>query len=254
MSKDGTTLSFEIGRGDNTKTIEIKLAIKTMLNYANVVKGGAKPTAGYSADVWLERGSKTVAAQVNFRGGSPEGGRIVKGGSISGTIAAVGDGGKVITLQTPPKERGGEPTKTDIKIDAKTHITYSNVSLAGEKLTEGYSASVSLVEGSKDTAAAIALMPPKGEVKERLKSLHGPVVGVAKDGKSFTIEVPPAERGQPVEKVTIKITEHTRVIFNSVGLNGARLTQGHSASVTLNEGSQDTAYLVIFTPFEPARR
>ena len=38
--------------------------------------------------------------------------------------------------------------------------------------------------------------------------------------------------------MTITIAANTRVIFNNVGPNGARLTEGHDARITLAEGAK----------------
>ena len=74
----------------------------------------------------------------------------------------------------------------------------------------------------------------------------GKVVGIAKDGKGFTVEVPAGARNEEPKKVNVKITEHTRVVYMNVGLNGAQLTEGHRVQVTLDEGSADAAAYVVF--------
>ncbi len=255
LSKDGTTLTLEIGRGESGKTVEVKLTVGTVLTYSGVVQGGTRPTVGYTADVWLERASKTDAAAINFRAGgrAAESGRGTGQAAINGTLVAIGNDGKLLTVQKPAQERGGQAERVEIKITDKTRITYNNITADGAKLTEGSTVHVLLVEGSSDTAASVTVTPQKGKVKERFQTVRGQVVSVGKDGKSFTIELP-RERAQPAEQVTIKIMEHTRVLFNGVGSGGARLTPGHSASVTLDEGSRNAAFLVVFAPVEPGRR
>jgi RNA polymerase sigma factor (sigma-70 family) len=254
VSKDGSTLTFETMRRDeNARTTEIKLTIKTMLTYSNIAKGGTKPTVGYAADVWLERGSKTDAVEIRFHATDGlDRGRGVPQGTLSSRQFTLSQDGKVITMELPPQERGGEGSKVDIKIDDKTRLLYHNVAPGGDQPSEGYIATVLLAEGSKDTAAAISFLAPH---KDRLRTLRGQVMGVGKDGKSFTIEIPPTERGQAPEQVTIKITEHTRVVYNGVGLNGARLTEGYSVLVSLDEGSKDAAFHAVFgPPAESGRR
>jgi RNA polymerase sigma factor (sigma-70 family) len=250
VSKDGATLSIETGRrGGSGKTVEVKLTINTVLTYSGVEQGGTKPTVGYTADVWYKRGDNTAAAAIHFHaagnGARPDRGDGQTG--VSGRLTAIANGGKLITVEKPPQERGGQAEQVEIKLTDKTRIFYNNIPPDGAKLTEGSAVRVSLAEGSKDTAAAVTQTPPRGQVKELYKSVHGKVVSVAKDGTSVTLEGPP-QRAQPAEQWTIKITNQTRVIYNNVGPNGARLTEGYSATASLDEGSQDTAFLVILGP------
>jgi RNA polymerase sigma factor (sigma-70 family) len=250
ISKDGATLSIETGRkGGSGKTVEVKLTINTVLIYSGVEQGGTKPTVGYTAAVWSKRGSKTAAAAINFHA-PHHGAKLDRGAGqagLSGRLTAIANGGKLITVEKPPQERGGQAEQVEIKLTDKTRIFYNNIPPDGAKLTEGSAVQVSLAEGSKDTAASVTQTPPKGQIKEPYKSVHGKVVSVAKDGKSVTLEGPP-RRAQPAEQWTIKLTKETRVIYNNVGPNGARLTEGYSATASLDEGSPDTAFLLILGP------
>jgi RNA polymerase sigma factor (sigma-70 family) len=69
----------------------------------------------------------------------------------------------------------------------------------------------------------------------------GKIVAIAKDGKSFTIEVPAKNRGEAPSKHTIKLTDKTAIIYISVLENGAKLTEGYHARVKLENGSTDIA-------------
>lgn len=81
----------------------------------------------------------------------------------------------------------------------------------------------------------------------------GKVVAIAKDGKSFTIEVPAqtvmvrAAPRQVFIRTTIKITEKTAITYNNVPENGAKLTEGYHAGVQLEKGSNDVALAVRFS-------
>src|SRR5262249_26840205 len=160
ISKDGATLTFKsVRRSADANTTEIKLTIDTVLTYSNIVKGGTKPTVGYTADVWLKRGSKTNAAAISFRGNAgltrerSEGLRV-----ITNRRVAISEDGKRITLDIPPLERGGEGSKLEVKIDDKTHVTYHNVGPGEDRPGEGYGATVTLPDGAKDVAVAVAFL------------------------------------------------------------------------------------------------
>lgn len=249
VSKDNTNLTFEFPapvRGDAPRTVEVKITIKTILTYSNVPKGGTKPTEGYSAAVWFEKGSKDTAAGISFDGADrADRGRIVQKPDGAGKVVGLSKDGKRITLEIPPvarRDADAVATRVDYKIDDKTQITYQNVGPGGDRPAEGQFARVWLADGSKDTAATILLAEAP---KQRHTILRGLISGVAKDGKSFTIESPPTERGGEAKKVNIAITENTRVVFMGVGLNGARPTDGYRAEVTLEEGSTTDAHQVV---------
>ena len=67
-----------------------------------------------------------------------------------------------------------------------------------------------------------------------------------KDGKSFTIESPPTERGGEPKVNTIKLTGATRIVFMGVPKDGARAEDGYLAEVSLEDGSLTNAVQVIF--------
>ena len=246
VSKDGSTVTLETqtrNRNDAGKTVDVKIVLRTMLTYSNVSSGGAKPTEGQNAAVWFEKNSKDTADTIHFNVAGPgERGRVVPRGDAAGRIVGVSTDAKTITIEIPPANRGDEATKADFKIDAKTKVTYFNIGPNGDRPAEGYFARVTLAEGSKDTVAALDLSDTP---KDRHTILRSKVASVAKDGKSFTIEIPPTERGGEVKVVNVTITEHTRVAYMGVGLNGARPTEGYNAEVWLEEGSMTDAHQVI---------
>jgi RNA polymerase sigma factor (sigma-70 family) len=83
---------------------------------------------------------------------------------------------------------------------------------------------------------------------------NGKVVAIAKDGKSFTLEVPAQARGEEPGKIVIKITDKTAIVYNDVFENGAKLTEGYLAQVKLENGSKDVAEMVNFSGVETSRR
>ncbi len=233
-------------RGENAKIVDVKLVASTHLTFGNISAGGAKITEGYQANVWFAKGSKDTAASVNFSGNQgTDRARPAPRTDPVGKVVGISKDGKSITVEMPPANRGDEPTKVDYKIDAKTEVHYHNVGLDGAKLKEGYFARVLPAGGAKDTAGSLDLFDTP---KDRNNVLRSKVTSVSKDGKSFTVEVPPTERGGEARTVTVKITAETRVAYMGVGLNGAQLTEGYAAEVWLEEGSMTDAVQVLLRP------
>ena len=85
-------------------------------------------------------------------------------------------------------------------------------------------------------------------------AITGKVVAIAKDGKSFTVETPPTERGGEPVKTAVKFGEKVAVTYNGVGANGAAPTEGYQAQVWFEGNSKDTAATVVFNGPENARR
>src|SRR5262249_23763852 len=101
VSADGKRFTLELPskvKGEEAKKIEIKLGDKTAVTYFGVPQGGAKPTEGYPAAVWLEPGSIDSAARVTF--GQKKSGKEV---DISGRVATVSADGKRITIEVGSK-------------------------------------------------------------------------------------------------------------------------------------------------------
>ncbi len=85
-------------------------------------------------------------------------------------------------------------------------------------------------------------------------ALVGKVMSVAKDGKSFTVETPPTERGGEPGKATVKLGEKAALTFNGVGFDRAKPTEGYQAQVWFEANSKDTAATVAFHGPEGAGR
>ena len=96
---------------------------------------------------------------------------------------------------------------------------------------------------SKDSAAKVLYF---GVPKEGGSEAAGKVVGVAKDGKSFTLETAARGRGEEPKSIESKITDKTRIAYLGVGPNGAKPSDGYMAQVQLEEGSKDTAEQIMF--------
>jgi RNA polymerase sigma factor (sigma-70 family) len=170
---------------------------------------------------------------------------------LVGKVAAVAKDGKSFTVETPAAERGGEPTKTEVKFGAKAAVTYNGVGLNGAKPTEGYHAQVWFEANSKDVAATVTF--GAGDGGRRGPDVTGVVVN-GKDNKSVTLEGRPMERGAEPPKQAIPFDDKTVLVFSNVGKDEAKITAGYTASVWLGEDGK-TATKVQFTGTgEPGRR
>jgi RNA polymerase sigma factor (sigma-70 family) len=151
LSADDRTLTIEqpvASPGGEPKKVVLKLGAKSSFVYHNVGPGGAKPTEGQQAQVWLEDGSEDTAAEVALSGVVPE-----RWATLSGKVVGVSGDGATVTLEQPPAVRGGKPTRVEVKLTGQTRIAYSNVGPNGATPAAGYLAVVWLLDGSKNTAA-----------------------------------------------------------------------------------------------------
>lgn len=247
VAKDGKSITLEPRqaprRGEETTKVEVRFNDKTVLAFHGVGKDGAKMTEGLIANVSLEDGSKETAAIVDFYGDAPGRRRDEKGPDITGKVVAAAKDGSAVTLEQPPANRGDEPVKIEIKLNAKTTIGFNNVIIGGASIEAGQQAQIWLADGSKDTAARAGFT---STIPERYTTVTGKVVAVAKDGSSVTLEQPSQERGEDVKRVEVKITVNTRVSFSEVGPNEAKIVEGLVARARMIDGSADTAAQIGF--------
>jgi hypothetical protein len=153
--------------------------------------------------------------------------------SLGGTIVAISADGKTLTLETPAK-KGGTPNRHTVRLTPRTRLEYFGVAPEGKKPTVGYVASVWLAEGGLDAARV--------RLGHKEMVLHGVVVGVASDGKGFTLEM--GKKGGSPVRLEIKLAEGAKLVYQDVKEN--RPTAGYFARVWLRPGSKDTAGGVVF--------
>lgn len=180
------------------------------------------------------------AATARIEAQNPEGEPTITGG-----VVGVSPDGKTVTVQVPPKERGGEAQRVAIRLSDQTDITYFGVRPNGAKPTQGYAAKVWLQAGSADAAAKVWFSfseTPRG-------GYRGQVVNVAADGKTFTLEMT-LGRGPDAEKKRLecKLTDQTQVRYHYVPKDAAKPTAGYGAEVWLDDSSRENrAARVEFT-------
>jgi RNA polymerase sigma factor (sigma-70 family) len=231
---------------DKAKTVEVKIGDRTKVVYQGIGLGGAAPTKGYRAVVRRE-GSKDVAEQVIFHGMADP---LRRGPDLTALVVAVSKDGKTITVEGPARgSRQEDAKRIDVKLTDRTMVVFHAVGPNAAQVADGYFAGVWFEEGSKDTARKIVFRG-KEQVERRggtAPDLVGRVVESTPDGKSFTLAIPPAARGEEPRKVAVKFDDKAPVVYNNVPAGGARLGAGLHARVWLKEGSKDTADRVTFT-------
>jgi RNA polymerase sigma factor (sigma-70 family) len=244
VAAGGKTITLEVReRGEEPRKADVKIGDKTTVTYQDVGPDGAKPTKGYGARVQLEKG-KDVASGVTFQGSADP---FRRAPDLTAQVVGVAKDGKTITLETPLRRREEEAKRIDVKVGDKTAVVFHNVAPNGAKFVEGLRAQVWLKEGSKDSARSLALFGNAHAGKRGVKpAAEGKVVGVAKDGKTITLEEQVRGRGEEAKKVEIKIGAKTTLAFHTVPRNGAKVAEGLFAAAWLEEGAKDTAASVSF--------
>ena len=112
VSADGKRLTVQkpqLVKGGPAPQVVVQISAPTKLTYENVGPDGARPLAGYTAFVWLEKESSEAAAEVLLRGP----GTTSKGHFLARVLAVSADS-KQLTLVSiekgmPARGKNGEP-------------------------------------------------------------------------------------------------------------------------------------------------
>jgi hypothetical protein len=94
--------------------------------------------------------------------------------TITGTITGVSDDGRTLTIQPAPadgkkaKKKNAAPA-VEIKLTDKTKTEWVGIEKDGLKFKAGQAVTVTLVDGSKDTAAAVKVSQPAEQPKKKKK-------------------------------------------------------------------------------------
>jgi RNA polymerase sigma factor (sigma-70 family) len=231
---------------EKDREVTIKLAPKASLLFSGVGPGEAKLAKGLHAAVWLAKGSKDTATQVTLGGSNKPTFKKGQGNApeFAGQVTAVSGDGKAFSVEIPPKAKGEAPTKVDVKLGQATRQLFSNVGPDGAKIQVGYHAVGWAGDKGKEAISLVAFTGASGKTKQAM--IAGEVKAVANDGKSFTVHLP-GKKGDEGKDVELKLGSDTSVTFHNVKPGGARICQGYQARAWLEEGSKDTAKMVILT-------
>jgi hypothetical protein len=245
VSADGKGLTLKVpprNRGGELTTLEIKLTDTTKVLSPRAERRGAPAGEGaelqvdYLGSVWLQEGSKDTAAVLQVERPRPD---------AVGTVSAMSDDGKVLTLEN--RGRSGEVTKTVIRLTDATKLEFVGGEPRDKKLKVGHAVMAWLQEGSTDTAAVL-----EANLQRRNPDVAGTIAAVSPDGLVITLEV--RKRGEEqATRTEVRLTDKTEIDF--AGTDKAeekKLTVGYAAAVWLEEGSKDTAAMLLAT--KPAER
>jgi RNA polymerase sigma factor (sigma-70 family) len=252
VDTDGKGIAVEVAAegGREPKKVSVRFNERTVLAFSYVTE--AKIEKNQTAWVWYDDnarvGGNRIAGQVQFYGSAFPTSHN-RGPDVRGKLLSADN--QTLTIEQPAASPGGEPKKMVLKLGAKTTLVYETVGPSGAKPTEGQQAAVWLENGSKDTAAGVAL---SGVVPERWTTLSGKVVGVSGDGATVTLEQPPASRGGNPRRIEFKRTAQTRISYSNIGPDGAKPTAGDLAVVRLLDGSNNTAAWATFERSGDRRR
>ncbi|HZY88476.1 MAG TPA: hypothetical protein VFE78_26880, partial [Gemmataceae bacterium] len=249
---DGKSMTLEVRpRGQATRKVAVKLPADVEATYDQVGPGGARPTAGYTARVWLKEDSKDTAERVSFSGLD----RPRRPALMAGRVTAVAEDGRSFTMQELNRT-GAQSGPVEIKLTPQTQITFNGVGPDGARPTVGDDAQVSLVSGSKDTAASVRFRDTDAPFAGRAlrPDYRGKVVALAAGGKGLTLELLRARPGDAEGKrVEVQFTPRTKALFDNVPPGGAKATVGYTAQVWLAAGAKDTAVTVRYIAAQPSR-
>jgi hypothetical protein len=256
ISDDGKTLTIALPitmKGEEPKTVELKLTDKTAVRFTSVGLDEAKAKEGYLAMAWLADNSKDTAARVVFQGDKSAKGTKVPGPSFTAIITSVAGDGKSFTILVPARKNEPESEKT-IKLSDKTIQEYHLVGAGEAKLTKDLKVSVYLADNSEDIAARVvqtgkAELPTSPKQGGEAPAYQGLISAVAQDGTSFTIDVPGVKmKGEEpkFEKVELKLSKDSKQVFMTAGPGMAKVTVGQTASIWVNPNTRDTVAVGVF--------
>jgi hypothetical protein len=99
--------------------------------------------------------TSTASAQQKQKKKKKGGAEVTAGGTVAGTIKSVSDDGKTLTVEAPGKKKAPGATH-DVKVTDKTKVEFLGIDSKDEqKLLVGYAVTITLEDGSKDTAGSM---------------------------------------------------------------------------------------------------
>jgi ferric-dicitrate binding protein FerR (iron transport regulator) len=238
-------------KGGEAIVKQFKLTDQTDYDYFGVGKEGRKPTIGYIARVWLADGNEGTVAKISL--GQKE-------TILDGVVATVAEDGRSFTFKQ--KLKGGKETEVSLKLAEGAKVVYQDAE-KGDKPAAGYFFRAWVKPGTKDLVSGIIFSSKKigkSSVTKTTKppakkpALSGTIKALARDGQSFTLELPPKMKGDQPTTIDIMLGKEAKI---TNGKSPARLAVGQSALVWLEEGAKNIARSVQVSdpaPVKPVKK
>jgi hypothetical protein len=165
---------------------------------------------------------------------------------VIGRVLEVSADGTRLTVRSPARGRANAPP-VEIVLTDKTKQTFFKVGPGGARPAVGHTVHIWLEEGKATTAARVDFTGGTEERKPRM--LSGRVVAVSADDRVITVEgrLGDRERDGGNQRMKVRITPKTQVIFNGVPKGGAAPTVDYQARVWLDDEADDIAVRVEFS-------
>jgi RNA polymerase sigma factor (sigma-70 family) len=192
----------------------------------------AEPAAEGEKDLKKEIGEKLVpAVSISEEVGNVE--RVAGDGKSFWLFVK----GQVLSDKKKIGLKAGEAF--EVKIADETQVIFNDVGPDGARPTVGQAVHVWWKDESSKSGIPSRIVF-SGAIK-KVPDVVGRVVAVQKDG-NFTVEVTDKTSGEKGKRIDISCGPDTRIIYNGVGMNGARPTVGYLATVWLRkppDGNKD---------------
>jgi RNA polymerase sigma factor (sigma-70 family) len=177
---------------------------------------------------------------------APAGGKSDKAGwtrpDVSGSVVAVVEEGKRVTLQTSKGTKERAPDEVRINTEG-ADVTFSAIGPLEDRVAEGYQANIWLQPGSTDKAAKVRYSGHQSfKALSRSPDIEGQVASMTADGKRLLIEGRGSkEKGVEAPQIEVNLTPATDLRFNGVKTGGAKVEQGYEAQIWLDETRENAA-------------
>jgi hypothetical protein len=227
----GGATQFFVGLRPAEKEGESLVARHVAALIVAVIAGNVQVSHG-NRNYALGRGDNRVYA----------GNKPARAPDFSGKVIQIGP--ESLVLESLPAGKDAKPQRRVVELTEQTRLSYTNVTLRGEKPTVGYRATVWLEADSSTAAAAVTFRGNKVDAPK--PDFMGKVIEVAADAKAITLELPAKKKGQTPAKVRLKLDEQTKRSYALVPFFEERPTVGYFATVWLRAGSKDTAGSAVF--------
>jgi hypothetical protein len=165
-----------------------------------------------------------------------------------GVVTNVSPDGKQFSIGSPATEKGAQPTAVTLNVTPASDVRFAAITTGGARMQEGYGAQVWFDPQARENAAIVRLTGQQAGMKkgdgDKDADVTGPVVAVAADGKTITLEGKPSIKGEDAPRKEVKLAASTQLVYNGVKQDATQPEAGYAAQVWLENG---VAKRVVFT-------